>query len=124
MPRSPVVQTLPGTWLVAEPEPVAAGRVVACCGVSSAGQRPDLVRQVACVVRGATVLRFTVAEVVTEVGSGLNGSAGASCTGCCRTRPPASWSWNTVIGSACFGVEHLQAALAASGPRLVVVDPE
>ena len=69
----PVVQTSSGTWLVAEPEPVAEGRVVAYCRVSSADQKPDLDREVARVVRGVTVLGLVVAEVVTEVGSGLNG---------------------------------------------------
>jgi putative resolvase len=46
----PVVQTPSGTWLVTEPEPVAEERVVAYCCVSSAGQKPDLDRQVARVV--------------------------------------------------------------------------
>jgi putative resolvase len=40
----PVVQTPSGTWLVAEPGPVAEGRVVAYRGVSSADQEPDLDR--------------------------------------------------------------------------------
>lgn len=68
----PVVQTPSGTWLVAEPEPVA-GRVVAYCCVSSADQKPDLDRQVARVVQGVTALGLVVAEVVTEVGAWLNG---------------------------------------------------
>ena len=69
----PVVQTPSGSWLVTEPEPAAQGRVVAYCGVSSADQKPDLDRQVGRVVQGATALGLAVAEVVTEVGSGLNG---------------------------------------------------
>jgi putative resolvase len=68
----PVVQTPSGTWLVAEPEPVAEGRVVAYCGVCSADQKPDLDRRVARVVQGVTALGLVVAEVVIRrVGSGL-----------------------------------------------------
>jgi putative resolvase len=69
----PVVQTRSGGWLVTGPEPAAQGRVVAYCRVSCADQKPGLDRQVARVVRGAAALGLTVAEAVTEVGSGLNG---------------------------------------------------
>ncbi|XVQ09598.1 IS607 family transposase [Spirillospora sp. CA-255316] len=50
----PVRQTPSGTWLVDEPASEASGRVVAYCRVWSAGQKPDLDRQVARVVQGAT----------------------------------------------------------------------
>jgi putative resolvase len=65
----PVMQAPSGTWLVAEPDPVTEGRVVAYCGVCSVGHKPDLDRQVARVGQGATALGLVVAEVVTEVGS-------------------------------------------------------
>jgi putative resolvase len=97
--------------------------VVAYCGVSSAGQKSDLDRQVAGVVRGAIVLGLTVAEVVTGVGSGLNG---------CRRKLYRVLSDPAVSvlvvehrdRLARFGARHLQAALAACGRRLVVLDPE
>jgi predicted site-specific integrase-resolvase len=41
--------------------------------VSSAGQKPDLDRQVARVIAGATAQEMPVDKVVTEVGSALNG---------------------------------------------------
>ncbi|WP_141666181.1 IS607 family transposase, partial [Streptomyces hirsutus] len=69
----PVVQTPSGTWLVTEPAPQAAGRVVAYCRVSSGDQKADLERQVARTVQGATDRGLAVADVVTEVGSGVNG---------------------------------------------------
>lgn len=69
----PVRQTPSGMWLADEPSVEASGRVVAYCRVSSADQKSDLDQQVARVVQGATGLGFPVAEVVTEVGSGLNG---------------------------------------------------
>lgn len=69
------------------------------------------------------MLGFAVAEVVTEVGSGFNG----------RRRKPhrvlSDPAASVLIVEhrdrlARFGVEHFQAALASSGRRLVVLDPE
>ncbi|WP_326810948.1 IS607 family transposase [Streptomyces scopuliridis] len=118
----PVVQTPSGTWLVTEPAPQAAGRVVAYCRVSSGDQKADLERQVARTVQGATAQGFTVADVVTEVGSGLNGRH--------RTlhRLLADPGVGTIVVEhrdrlAPFGVEHLEAALSATGRRLLVLNP-
>ena len=95
---------------------------MAYCRVSSADQKSDLDRQVARVVTDATKQGLPVAEVVTEIGSALNG----------RRRKlhrllsdPAA----TVIvvehrdRLARFAVEHLEAALSACGRRLVILDP-
>jgi putative resolvase len=118
----PVRQTPSGTWLVDEPAPETSGRVVAYCRVSSADQKPDLDRQVARVVQGATGLGLPVAEVVTEVGSGLNGRRR-------KLHRLLSDPRAAVIvvehrdRLARFGVEHLEAVLSASGRRLVVLDP-
>ncbi|MCX5377952.1 IS607 family transposase [Streptomyces sp. NBC_00091] len=115
----PVVQTPSGTWLVTQPAPQAAGRVVAYCRVSSGDQKADLERQVARTVQGATAQGLAVADVVTEVGSGLNG----------RRRKLHGLLADPVVGTiehrdrlARFGVEHLEAALSATGRRLVVLD--
>ncbi|WP_392839691.1 IS607 family transposase [Streptomyces sp. LN500] len=117
----PVVQTPSGTWLVTEPAPQAAGRVVAYCRVSSGDQKADLERQVARTVQGATAQGLAVADVVTEVGSGLNG----------RRRKLHRLLADPGVGTivierrdrlARFGVEHLEAALSATGRRLVVLD--
>jgi hypothetical protein len=69
----PVRPAPSGTWLVDEPPVGASGRVVVYCRVSSAEQEADLERQTARVVSGTHGLGLAVAEVVTEVGSGLNG---------------------------------------------------
>ncbi|MFJ3977904.1 recombinase family protein [Streptomyces sp. NPDC090021] len=69
----PVVQTPSGMWLVEESAPETGGRTVVYCRVSSGDQKADLDRQVSRVVRGANGLGLAVAEVVTEVGSGLDG---------------------------------------------------
>jgi putative resolvase len=119
----PVVQTPSGTWLVIEGEPKATGRVVAYCRVSSADQKADLDRQMSRVVQGATLLGLAVAEVVTEIGSGLNGRRR-------KLHRVLSDPIATVIVMehrdrlARFGVEHLEAALSATGRRLVVLDPQ
>ncbi|EUA17534.1 resolvase, N terminal domain protein [Mycobacterium xenopi 4042] len=53
--------------------------------VSSHDQRADLDRQVARLADWATSNGHVIGEVVTEVGSGLNGKR-PSCAGFCRTR--------------------------------------
>lgn len=118
----PVRQTPSGTWLVDEPALETSGRVVAYCRVSSTDRKPDLDRQVARVVQGATGLGLPVAQVVTEIGSGLDGRRS-------KLYGLLSDSKATVIvvehrdRLARFGVEHLEAVLSASGRRLVVLDP-
>ncbi|MFD9718901.1 IS607 family transposase [Streptomyces sp. NPDC059076] len=121
----PVSQAPSGTWLVAVPAPGASavsGRVVAYCRVSSVDQKADLGRQASRVVDGANGLGLSVAEVVTEVGSGLNGRRR-------KLHRVLSDPQVAVIviehrdRLARFGVEHLEAVLSASGRRLVVLDP-
>ncbi|MFB7171379.1 IS607 family transposase [Streptomyces sp. NPDC056254] len=121
----PVRQAPSGTWLVDEPAPAAvveAGRVVAYCRVSSADQKADLDRQAARVVAGANGLGLAVAEVVAEVGSGLNGRRRK------LYRVLSDPQVAVIVVEhrdrlARFGVEHLEAVLSASGRRLVVLDP-
>ncbi|WP_343577376.1 IS607 family transposase [Mycobacterium sp.] len=109
-----------GTILV---DVAAAGdeRVVLYARVSSHDQRSDLDRQVSRLTEWATDAGWEVAQVVSEVGSGLNGK-----------RPKLSRILSDPSASvivvehrdrlARFGVEHLHAALAAQGRRIVVVD--
>jgi putative resolvase len=118
----PVVQTPSGMWRIAEPATEPSGKVVAYCRVSSADQKTDLDRQVSRVVQGAIGLGLPVAEVVTEIGSGLNGRRR-------KLHRLLSDPGAAVIvvehrdRLARFGVEHLDAVLSASGRRLVVLDP-
>jgi putative resolvase len=119
----PVRQTPSGTWLVEEPASEVSGRVVAYCRVSSADQKQDLDRQVSLVVQSATGLGLPVAEVVTEVGSGLNGRRRK------LHRLLSDPRVSVIVVErrdrlARFGVEHLEAALSASGRRLVVLDAQ
>jgi len=117
----PVIKTDTGRYLVLEPATSNTGRTVAYCRVSSADQRDDLERQAGRVVTGATMRGLTVAEVVTEVGSGLNARRPKLAK---LLRDPQV---TTIVVEhrdrlARFGVEHLTCALAATGRSIVVLD--
>jgi putative resolvase len=100
----------------------AAGAVL-YARVSCHDQCADLDRQVARLTRWATEQELPVAQVVTEVGSGVSGKRP-------RLRRILSDPDAKVIvvehrdRLARFGVEHLEAALAAQGRRIVVADPD
>jgi putative resolvase len=102
---------------------VAAGtaRTVLYARVSSHDQRSDLDGQVARLSEWATRQGMSVDEVVTEVGSGMNGKRRR------LARLLSDATATTVVVEhrdrlARFGVEHLEAALSAQGRRIVVVD--
>lgn len=98
------------------------GRTVVYARVSSHDQRTDLDRQVARVTGWAARNGHRVGEVVCEVGSGLNGkrprlrrilSDPSVSVVVVEHRDRLGW----------FGVEHLEAALAADGRKIIVADP-
>lgn len=104
-----------------DPKPVDAGKVVAYCRVSSADQKDDLERQVGRVVSGATSLGLAVGQVVSEVGSGMNGHRRK------LTRVLSDPAVTVVVVEhrdrlTRFGFEHLAASMAACGRRIVVLD--
>jgi putative resolvase len=89
--------------------------------VSSHGQRADLDRQVARLTNWATANGMAVAEVVTEVGSGMDGRRPKFA------RVLADPAVATIVVEhrdrlARFGVEHLEAALSAQGRKVLVTD--
>lgn len=89
--------------------------------VSTADQKTDLDPQVARVTAWATAEQIPVDKVVTEVGSALNGHRRKFLA---LLRDP---SVHRIVvehrDRFCrFGSEYVQAALAAQGPELVVVD--
>jgi predicted site-specific integrase-resolvase len=91
-------------------------------GVSSADQRPDLDRQVARVTAWATGHGLAVDRVVTEVGSAVHGRR----TKFLALLRDAAVSVIVVEHRdrfARFGADYVEAALAAQGRRLLVVDP-
>lgn len=96
-------------------------RTAVCARVSSADQKPDLDRQVARVTAWATTEQIAVDKVVTEVGSALNGHRRKFLA---LLRDP---SVKRIVvehrDRFCrFGSEYVEAALAAQGRELVVVD--
>jgi len=107
-------------WVdVADTRP--GGRVVVYARVSSHDQRGDLDRQVARLTEWATSNGHQVGEVVTEVGSGLNGKRPK------LRRILSDPSASVVVVEhrdrlARFGVEYLEAALSGQGRRIVVTD--
>jgi putative resolvase len=110
-----------GTILVDIAASACAVRVVLYARVSSHDQRADLDRQVARLTEWATADGHEVAQVVCEVGSGLNGKRPK------LARILSDPSATVIVVEhrdrlARFGVEHLKAALAASGRRIVIAD--
>jgi putative resolvase len=110
-----------GTIWVEAASAAEAGRTVVYARVSSHDQRQDLDRQVARLTDWATSNGYVVGEVVTEVGSGLNGKRPK------LRRILSDPSASVVIVErrdrlARFGVEHLEAALSAQRRRVIVID--
>lgn len=122
----PVEQTPTGVWLIHDPKygtaPVpAAGRTVCYARVSSSDQKNDLQRQEDRLKAFALNLGASDVEVVSEIGSGVNGKRRK------LNRILADPTVGTII------VEHrdrlarmnaglIESALEASGRRLIVVD--
>jgi putative resolvase len=121
----PARQLASGTILVDVPAAAtgSAGRTAVYARVSSHDQHAELDRQVTRAVRWASAQRLAVDQVVTEVGSGLNGRRPK------LARLLADAQTTTIVVErrdrlARFGVEHVQAALAAHGRRVLVADPD
>jgi putative resolvase len=100
----------------------AQGQVVVYARVSSADQRADLDRQVARVAAWVTGQDMAVSRVVTEVGSALNGRR-KKFLGLLRDPNVTTIVVEHRDRFARFGAEYVEAALAAQGRRLLVVDP-
>jgi len=90
------------------------GRTVIYARVSSADQKSNLDRQVARVVAWATEHGYSVDQVVTDVGSALNGHVARSSR-CCGTGPSTpSWS-STVTGAVASGPSTSKLRLQPKG---------
>ena len=116
----PARQLATGTILV-EPPLKAASGVAIYARVSSGDQRADLDRQVARLVQHATGAGLAPTKVVSEVGSGLNGHR-TKLLGLLRDAGVGTIPVEHRDRLARFGVEYLEAALAAQGRRVVVVE--
>ncbi len=116
----PVEQMPNGTILVKDTS-TELNHVVIYARVSSSDQKNDLDRQISRLLQFANSQKWAVAKTVTEIGSALNGH-----------RPKlkqllSDADIKTIIVEhndrlMRFGFEFLEAALAAQGRRLVVID--
>jgi putative resolvase len=118
----PARQLPTGTILV-ESYVQPGGRTVAYCRVSSADQRGDLERQAGRVAQECGRRGIVLDAVVTEIGSGVNGNRVE------LRKLLADPQVSAVVVEyrdrlAPFGVEHLEAALAAAGRRIIVLNSD
>jgi putative resolvase len=117
----PAEQLATGTVLVHPPQAPAVMAVALYARVSSADQKSDLERQLGRLAEYASREKLTVVRSVSEIGSGLNGHRAKVM------RLLADPSVHTVVVEhrdrlARFGSEYIEAAMSASGRKLVVVD--
>lgn len=117
----PWQQMASGTILVDEPVNEQPGTVALYARVSSHDQRNDLDRQLARLSQYAAEHDLHVVESVVEVGSGVNGKR-KKLLRLLRDRNIGAIVVEHRDRFARFGSEYLEAALAASGRRLIVVD--
>ena len=117
----PAEQLPTGTVLVHPPPAPSAEAVALYARVPSADHKADLERQLGRLADDASRERLTVIRSVSEIGSGLNGHRAEVM------RLLADPAVRTIVVEhrdrlARFGAEYIEAALAAAGRKLVVVD--
>lgn len=117
----PAEQLPTGTVIVHPPKAPPAEAVALYARVSSADQKLDLERQLGRLADYASREKLMVVRSVSEIGSGLNGHRAKIM------RLLADPAVQTIVVEhrdrlARFGAEYIEAALAASGRKLVVVD--
>ena len=118
----PAIQLPTGTILVEEPVRKADERAGVYARVSSSDQRPELDGQVARVVAHLNKEGLPVVRTVTEVGSGLNGHR-PKLIALLRDPQVQVVAVEHRDRLMRFGSEYVEAALASSGKRLLVVEP-
>ncbi len=116
----PARQLPTGTILV-DPPGKNTGSVVAYCRVSSHDQKADLERQAGRVLTLSSKRGIRIDKTVTEIGSGLNGRRIKLC------KVLSDPSVATIVVEhrdrlARFGVAYFEAALAAHGRTMIVLD--
>jgi putative resolvase len=117
----PAEQLPTGTVIVHPPPAPSAEAVALYARVASADQQAGLERQLGRLADDASRERLTVIRSVSEIGSGLNGHRAKVM------RLLADPAVRTLVVEhrdrlARFGAEYIEAALAAGGRKLVVVD--
>jgi putative resolvase len=117
----PAEQLPTGTIIVHPPKAAAVDSVAIYARVSSADQKADLERQLGRLAEYASRERLTIIRSVAEIGPGLNGQRAKIIR---LLSDPAVQA--IVVEHrdrlARFGSEYIEAALAACGRKLIVVD--
>ena len=119
----PAEQLPTGTVIVHPPIKETEGGVALYARVSSADQKNDLDRQLARLSEFAAVRKLKVIEVVKEVGSGLNGHR-RSMLRILRNPEVSVILVEHRDRLMRFGIEYVEAALAAQGRTLMVIEPD
>lgn len=119
----PAEQLPTGTIIVHPPTVTTGGKAVLYARVSSADQKGDLDRQIARLSEFSAVNGLHIIGIVKEIGSGLNGRRQGIIK---ILRDPLI---DTIVVEhrdrlVRFGFEYIEAALAAQGRKLIVVDTE
>jgi len=117
----PAEQLPTGTIIVHPPVAAPEGEVALYARVSSVDQKPDLERQVARLAVYAAENGLRVTEIVKEVGSGLN-SHRRGLMRLLRTPAVTTLVVEHRDRLMRFGFEYVEAALAAQGRTVVVID--
>lgn len=116
----PSEQLATGTILV-HPVAKVEAAVILYARVSSSDQKSDLDRQISRLSQFSAANGLVVAEVVSEVGSGLNGHRRKLLKVLSRTNHDIVIEHRDRLCR--FGFDYLEAALCQSGRKLIVVDP-
>lgn len=112
---------LPTGTILVESAVSPSGGAALYARVSSADQKSDLERQIVRLVEYATKNGHPVTKTATEIGSGLNGHR-PKLIGLLRDPQVRMVIVEHRDRLARFGGEYIEAALAASGRKLIVVD--
>lgn len=115
-----VEQTPTGTILV-KPPLLEAAKVALYARVSAADQKNDLDRQIARLVLFANQHGMMVSQTITEIGSGLNGHR-PRLLKLLRDKSVGVIVVEHRDRLMRFGYEYVEASLAASGRKLMVID--
>ena len=116
----PAVQTNTGTILIEESKTLSQG-VALYARVSSSDQKQDVNRQVARLVQFANSQGLAVTKAITEIGSGLNGHLPRlkKLLADPKIRIIVVEHRDRLMR---FGVDYIEAALAAQGRELLIAD--
>lgn len=116
-------EQLPTGTIIVHPAQARPQGVALYARVSSADQKPDLDRQLARLSQYAAQQHLLVVESVHEIGSGLNGHRRS------MLKLLANPEVSTIVVEhrerlMRFGFEYVEAALAAQGRRIIVMEPD